>query len=73
MVDTEKDLNFTIDNKLSLDEFIAGATTDVLKSDKKALYQTLSGEFSVDDVKWDDQEVIVFRRELLDRVLEGPC
>ena len=43
-------LGFTLDNKMNLDEYIAGADSCVNYSNEKALDQLLSGKFTVDDV-----------------------
>lgn len=50
----EIELNFTLDNKKNLDEYIGDAESCVCRDNPRAIQQLLSGEFSVDDVYAED-------------------
>jgi len=46
----EEVLGFTLDNKKNLDQFIEGAESCVVRTDKQALHSILTGDFKKDDV-----------------------
>jgi len=43
-------LGFTLDNKKTLDEYVGGAESCVVRTDPKALHQLLTGEFTAGDI-----------------------
>jgi hypothetical protein len=46
----EISLNFTIDNKKSLNEYVGNAESCVYRGDTKALNQLITGQFSQTDI-----------------------
>jgi len=50
----ERILGFTLDNKMTLAEYIGDAVSCVCHDDPKALFQLTSGEFSLADVEQAD-------------------
>ena len=50
LCEDEKILNFTIDNKKSLEEYIDGAESCFVSLDEKAVHQVKTGEISAEDI-----------------------
>ena len=48
-------LNFTIDNKKPLDEYVGNAESSVYRGDEKALSQLITGQFSQTDIYQDGE------------------
>lgn len=46
----EKELQFTLDHKKSIDEFVGNATSCVVHSEKKAIHQLLTGNITAGDI-----------------------
>jgi hypothetical protein len=51
----EVKLNFTIDNKKTLDEYVGNAESCVYRGDPKALNQLITGQFSHTDIYQDGE------------------
>lgn len=43
-------LGFTLDNKRTLDEYVGSAESCVVRTDRKALHQLVTGEFTAGDI-----------------------
>ncbi|WP_217506380.1 phosphoadenosine phosphosulfate reductase domain-containing protein [Paenibacillus xylanilyticus] len=69
----EIDLNFTLDNKLSLNEYVGNAPSCVQHNQQKAIHQLVTGEITPSDIILEDKEKWTYPAGAFRHGIGGPC
>ncbi|RRJ54660.1 hypothetical protein EHV15_34245 [Paenibacillus oralis] len=70
---SEQELNFTLDNNKSIDEFVGNAKSCVDHSQKKAIYQLVSGDIKIEDIILPAEEEWTYPSGAFRQGVGGPC
>lgn len=70
---SEIELQFTLDNKLSIDEFVGNARSCVVHSEKQAIHQLLTGEIRAEDIVLPEGVEWTYPAGAFRQGIGGPC
>lgn len=71
--EAEEELQFTLDNKKSIDEYVGNASSCVVYSEQKAIHQLVTGDITVSDILLPEEVEWVYPAGAFRQGIGGPC